>query len=104
LRLCPCGLEEITRPHGKLGEMCRKKHQGHGKGRNGGRPAGQKGMRERKIVTVGTPVRKKPCLCCEKPFVSTHKGNRICPRCSRMSEDVRDQGRETHRGMFGGAE
>jgi len=99
---CSCG-NEVTRPHGRLCETCRKEHQGHGKGRTGGRPLGVRDKRQRKPLAVVTGV-SIPCLCCGRVFLSTHKGNRMCSRCANAQENIIDQGRESRQGAHGGGE
>jgi hypothetical protein len=102
MKTCPCG-NEITKPHGRLCEACRKRRMGHGKARNGGRRAGVRDSRQRKPMAAITGIRLS-CLCCDQPFTSEHKGNRLCSRCcGHRREDIRDQGRETRRGAMGGA-
>jgi hypothetical protein len=101
--MCPCG-SEVTRPHGTLCECCRKKRQGHGKNRNGGRPPGVRETRQRKPLAPITGI-EIPCLCCGEVFVSEHKGNRMCHRClyGNRNADYIGLGREPHRPSHRGA-
>lgn len=42
-------------------------------------------LARRKEVAPKPQGVKRPCLCCERPFLSAGKGNRLCENCKRSS-------------------
>lgn len=37
--------------------------------------------------------RRLSCLGCDAPFISTHRGNRMCERCRRLERQKEEDGR-----------